>query len=98
MSEDVSYKKKPPKDFRIFLARMMMVKLYQLSDENIKALFEILHEPELDDFDFEGILDQDRRIREVFGVPDEYADRQIFSENYGTTLRIAVEQARIWSN
>jgi len=97
MSEEISYKKQP-KDFRVHLAMDTMSRLYELSEEKQLELSKILSEGDCDDFDFEGILEQDARIRLVFGVPYGGIESRIFSDNYSTSLKMAVEQARLWSN
>jgi hypothetical protein len=97
MNEEISYKKQP-NDFRVYLAMDTMSRLYELSEEKQLELSKILAEGDCDDYDFEGILEQDARIRNVFGVPYGGIESRVFSDNYSTSLKMAVEQARLWSN
>jgi hypothetical protein len=94
----MEYKKKTPKDFCIYKANMIMVIFYGLTEEKIKELIAILDDPILDEWDFKKILDQDKKVREIFGVPEDDVDRQLFSINYSETLKMAVEEAKLMSN
>ncbi|MGP8216484.1 MAG: hypothetical protein ACLQQ4_13025 [Bacteroidia bacterium] len=94
----VSYKKKNPKSFQIYLAWMKMIALYEVPEEKQKMLWDILDEGQADDWDFEKISGRDKRIRAVFGVSDDEPERNNFTDTYGFMLQLSAEDCIIMSN
>ncbi len=61
--------KRQNKNITVFNTYMALATRFKLSESNRMELVNALNEPELDDFDFEKIVERSRRIKKLFGVP-----------------------------
>ena len=92
--EIINYKRKYQKSLKKYIAMMHMAHLFMLPTEEQAKLFSILDEPELDDFDFDKILDRDDHIKAIFATCP-YHD---FCEEYPKALVEARGNIKVMCN
>jgi len=92
--EEINYKKKHRKCLKKYLAILQMADIFALEESSRELLFAILDERPLEDWEFEKIIDQDRRLRAIFSEHPFYR----FMDEYILSLRLAAGKIKIMSN
>ena len=92
--ERINYKKKHRKNLKQYIAMMQMADIFDLKQTSKELLFAILDERQPEDWEFEKIIDQDRRLRAIFSEHPFYR----FMDEYILSLRLAAGKIKIMSN
>lgn len=90
----INYKKKYRKSLKQYLAMLQMADIFDLEQSSQELLFAILDEEPLEDWEWERILEQDRRLRAIFSEHPFYR----FAGEYPAALRCAAGKMKIMSN
>jgi len=96
--EIITYKKRHPKSFRRYIAMMQMAIMYNLSEDEREALFAILDEPPIRDWEWRRELNQEKRIKAVFKIAAHSENNEVFAYSYHAALEQASMSLKVIAN